>query len=202
MDIESFLESEEKVLWAGSQNYKSLLVDSLFLFVMFAGLGGMLYFLGSSGAECEINGVVSTGETCGRWAKIFAFIFASGGLWALKPFLKKNSGIDHYAITDRRIILLDKASAFKGRSIRHEDIKDLKFKWGLVTKTAQIQIDTGKTQKGFKGTPVQDFDIMFGIENPKKVFDILQKAKNSTMESFYINPTIYFTRRLCWGGRM
>lgn len=180
MNIEAFLKPEEKVLWKGSQSYKSLLVDSLFVFVILAGFGVVFYFLGGSGMECEVNGVVATEQSCSRWTNIFSFVFVFFGLWSLKPFLKKGSDVDHYAITDRKIILIDKFSAFKGRTISYRDIKNLNLKKGLITNTAQIQIDTGKTRKGRYGSTVKEFDIMFGIEKPEEVFEILQNAKNST----------------------
>ena len=187
-DIQNILEENEKVLWSGKPDLKSLLVFSLFFTAIgIAIIALILLNLDSETIQCTTNGVKKVGFECARVTYIICgVLFFISCLIPILSYLFYK--VTDYLVTNKRIIIKTGFIGADMRSIYYDQVRSAFVNVGLVGKlfgTGTILIDTGRITQSRKRGSKTAYDSFRFIKNPYQVYKFVQKGLSSRKEGMH-----------------
>ncbi|MGB1309039.1 MAG: PH domain-containing protein [Oceanihabitans sp.] len=187
-EIKHILEPQEKILWHGKPDIKSLLFFAILCstFVLF--IAAILFFnLDSDTLKCTINGIKKTGTACSKTFYIICtvLVFVAFTIPLVMYLYYK---VTHYVITNKRILI---NSGFIGadiRSIYYDQIKSAFVNVGLIGKlfgTGTILIDTGRITQSRRRGSKTTYDRFRFIIQPYSVYKFVQQGLSNRKEGMH-----------------
>jgi uncharacterized membrane protein YdbT with pleckstrin-like domain len=186
-EVQAVLERNEKVIWDGKQDLKSAMISGLVGLVGLVIFGLIFYSISNAGGgTCTINGVEKPTQDCAGIGSYIAYaIFVLAVLSPIFTYLRYK--VTHYVITDKRLLLKSGLIGADMRSVYYDQIKSAFVNVGVVGKlfgSGSILIDTGRiTHTKHRTKP--DYDRFSNIEDPYKIYALLQKRLSGRKEGLH-----------------
>ncbi|MDD2565453.1 MAG: PH domain-containing protein [Candidatus Gracilibacteria bacterium] len=186
--IDSILENNEKVIWKGKQDFKTIMVSSLIGAVIFIIVGYIIYYYSNTNivSNCVINGKPGTPEECKSIGMKISYGFFVFSLFI--PFFSfLYYKVTEYAVTDKRLLIKSGLIGADIISIYYDQIKSIFVNVGLTGKifgTGSIFVDTGKISQTKDGTKIS-YDKFSNILKPYDIYKIIQENLSNNKESLH-----------------
>ncbi|MBT8317784.1 MAG: PH domain-containing protein [Lutibacter sp.] len=183
-EIEYILETEEKVLWSGKQDLKSLLTIAFLCSGVALFIALLLFFnLGDVAA----HKTVKLGSNPTQVFKIILFVLI--GISVLIPFaFYMNFKATDYLVTNKRLIIKSGIIGADIRSIYYDQIKSSFVNVDLIGKlfgSGTILMDTGRITQSRKRGSKTAYDRFRFIKDPYQVYKLAQKGLSSRKEGIH-----------------
>ncbi|WP_147677486.1 PH domain-containing protein [Algibacter pacificus] len=190
--LQLILEPNEKLLWKGRPELKTILLFSCLLIIIFLGVS-MLFFLNSNNADCIFKGLKTYNIACLQSLNMLCLGFAL--LAFLTPFATYvYYDITEYAITSKRILIKTGLIGANVRSIYFSQIKDSFIHVSVLDRLAgsgTILIDTGLV----KSTKREGGKIIYSrflfLNAPLKVYGVMQDCLPASKERVLLEQLYY-----------
>lgn len=184
--INSILESNEKVVWEGAPNRKVLALHFILTTIITLAISWFMFSLKVINYTNENTG--QPGQVSGSTVGII--VLGIGLLIAVSTLVYRL--VVHYAITHKRVIIKSGLIGTDFKSVYFDQIKNIIVDVGLIGKifsTGSIKIDIGKVDidtdsKGHVSSRTK-YDVLSQIDKPYEVYKNMQSSLEERKESLY-----------------
>jgi uncharacterized membrane protein YdbT with pleckstrin-like domain len=182
-EIQTILESEEKVVWEGKQDFKSSITSGVLGSIALCIVALIIKFIFSGSGTCTINGQLASPEQCANISSYFVYgLFAFAALVLLTAYI--NYKVTCYVITNKRLLLKSGLIGADIRSVYYNLIRSVFVDVGIIGKifgTGSILIDTGRLTQNKHGSQ-SVYDRFSNIKTPYEVIRLIQERLSSREE--------------------
>jgi membrane protein YdbS with pleckstrin-like domain len=190
-EIQTMLESEEKIVWTGKQDFKSAIISGFFISLVLCAIALLIQsFL--TGGTCTINGQPGTPEQCSNMPNYFAYgLFAIATLVLVSAFI--NYKVTRYVISNKRLLLKSGWIGADIRSVYYNQMRSVSVNVGIIGKifgTGTILIDTGMITQTKNGSQTV-YDRFSNIKSPYDIIRMIQERLSSREEGVHSGRSDY-----------
>lgn len=180
--IENILENNEKIIWRWKQDLKSVMIWSIFIFVLLVWISYLIW--NSDWWSCTINWHPWTPEECKNVTNLFSYIAL--WIWFVIPLFSYISYlVTEYALTSKRLIIKWWLIWADIRSINFEQVRSIFVNVWLLWRilwTWTILIDTWRITQTKNGSRT-DYDKFYSIDTPYDVYKKIQETMSDYKEA-------------------